>query len=333
MMEKYIPTKKRRQDNDPPWMDAEIKKLILDKKKAWKKWKETGKLKDQAEYKKKVGEMKKRIRKRKNGHERKVAECRRSNPKMFYAFINRSKKTRNKIGPLADEQKRIVTEPEEQANVLNRQYASVFTTNSEELPEIEQVTDGIEINDVEINMEVIKKAIDRLKEQSAAGPDGIPPRVLKEMRNEIALPLEIIFKESMRSGKIPEEWRDAEVTPIFKKGKKSDPANYRPVSLTNVIGKVMERVVKEALTEYLEKNALIVEEQHGFRAGRSPLTNIVEFNNTTTKWLDEGKPYDVLYLDFSKAFDVVPHDKLIKKLEAMGIRGALLRWLKDWLSG
>ena len=98
-------------------------------------------------------------------------------------------------------------------------------------------------------------------------------------------------------------------------------------------GKVMERVVKEALTKYLEDNALIVEEQHGFRAGRSPLTNLVEFNNVTTKWLDEGKLYDVLYLDFAKAFDVVPHDKLIKKLEAIGVRGTLLEWLKDWLSG
>ena len=108
-------------------------------------------MKDQEEYKKKVAETKKRIRKRKNGHERKVAECRRSNPKMFYAFINRSKKTRNKIGPLVDEQKRIVTEPKEQANVLNRQYASVFTESSKEMPEIEPVEDGTEINDVEIN--------------------------------------------------------------------------------------------------------------------------------------------------------------------------------------
>ena len=137
----------------------------------------------------------------------------------------------------------------------------------------------------------------------------------------------------MKSGKIPQEWRDAVVTPIFKKGKKSDPANYRPVSLTNVTGKVMERVVKEALTNYLEENALIVEEQHGFRTGRSPMTNIIEFNNATKKWLDEGKAYDVLYLDFSKAFDVVPHDKLMVKLEAIGIGGALLQWLKDWLSG
>ena len=74
----------------------------MEKKRTWKKWKETGKMKDQQVYKRKVAETKKRIRKRKNGHERKIAECRRSNPKMFYAFINRSKKTRNKIEPLLD---------------------------------------------------------------------------------------------------------------------------------------------------------------------------------------------------------------------------------------
>ena len=95
----------------------------------------------------------------------------------------------------------------------------------------------------------------------------------------------------------------------------------------------MERIVKEALTKHLEENGLITDEQHGFRTGRSPMTNIVEFKNETTKWLDQGKPYDVLYLDFAKAFDKVPHDKLMVKLEAIGVKGNLLRWLNDWLRG
>ena len=175
--------------------------------------------------------------------------------------------------------------------------------------------------------------IDNLKVESASGPDGIPPRVIKELKNEIVKPLTILFQKSMETGKIPDEWRKAEVTPIFKKGKKSDPGNYRPVSLTCVIGKMMERLVKEAMTDHIETNGLISDEQHGFRAGRSAQTNLIEFTNETTKWLDEGKAFDILYLDFAKAFDKVHHEKLVKKLEMVGIDGKLKEWLTDWLRG
>ena len=112
-----------------------------------------------------------------------------------------------------------------------------------------------------------------------------------------------------------DEWRDAEVTPIFKKGSKADPANYRPVSLTVIVGKLMERIVKEALMEYVEKNGHLSDAQHGFRSGRSTQTNLIEFLDVTTKWLDEGKAFDIVYLDFSKAFDKVCHVRLIKKTE------------------
>ena len=187
--------------------------------------------------------------------------------------------------------------------------------------------------EVSIDREVVLRIIGNLKENSAAGPDGIPPRVLKEIQNEIAEPLTILFRKSMDDGQIPDEWRDAVVTPIFKKGKKTDPANYRPVSLTNVTGKIMERIVKETIMNHMEGHRLIAEEQHGFRSGRSVMTNIIEFNNVTTKWLDDGKSYDVLYLDFAKAFDVVCHRRLMMKLETVGIKGKLLKWIGDWLRG
>ena len=136
---------------------------------------------------------------------------------------------------------------------------------------------------------------------------------------------------SMDEGRIPDDWRLANVTPIFKKGKKSEPGNYRPVSLTNVIGKIMERVVKKGIMEYVDKNRILANSQHGFRSGRSVQTNLVEFLNTATRWLDEGKSFDVIYLDYSKAFDKVSHKRLVIKLEEAGIKGKLLAWLIDWL--
>ena len=335
IMSDHIPAKKRRAMKDPPWMDGDIRRCIREKKAAWKKWKETKKEKDRNEYKKKGAETKKKIRKKKNSHEKKVAECRKTNPKMFYAFINRAKKTRSRIGPLTNNDGDVITDPKEQANILNNQYVSVFTRDDGVVPSVEaENANGEKIEDICVDREVVLRVIDNLKEQSAAGPDGIPPRVIKELRNEIAEPLAILFRESLDTGRIPDDWRDAEVTPIYKKkGKKSEAANYRPVSLTNVTGKLMERIVKEALTDFIEKNDLFSDTQHGFRTGRSVQTNLIEFNNETTKWLDEGKSFDVLFLDYAKAFDKVSHQRLVVKLEAIGIKGKLLMWLKDWLRG
>ena len=95
----------------------------------------------------------------------------------------------------------------------------------------------------------------------------------------------------------------------------------------------MERLVRDALMEYVERNGHLSDAQHGFRTGRSTQTNLIEFLDATTKWMDEGKAFDIVYLDFSKAFDKVCHKRLIKKLEDIGIGGKILAWIKNWLSG
>jgi retron-type reverse transcriptase len=137
----------------------------------------------------------------------------------------------------------------------------------------------------------------------------------------------------MDKGEIPEDWKNANVTAIFKKGGKNSPGNYRPVSLTSNICKIMERIIKDDIVNFLEKNQLIFNSQHGFRNKRSCLTNLLEFVEHVAEELDKGEPVDVIYLDFQKAFDKVPHKRLLEKLRAIGIRGILLNWIKQWLSG
>ena len=122
------------------------------------------------------------------------------------------------------------------------------------------------------------------------------------------------------------------VTPIFIKGSKGDPGNYRPVSLTSVCCKMMESIIRDAITEHLDLNKLINASQHGFSKGRSCATNLLEFLDKVTKVVDEGKPLDVIFLDFAKAFDKVPIKRLLKNLYAHGIRGKLLKWIADWLT-
>ncbi len=122
------------------------------------------------------------------------------------------------------------------------------------------------------------------------------------------------------------------MTPIFKKGSRADPGNYRPVSLTSVPGKVMEALVKEELVAHLDRHKLLKKSQHGFMKGRSCTTNLLEFLETVTNVLDGGKCIDVIYLDFSKAFDLVPTKKLLAKVRSHGISGPTLTWLEKWLS-
>ena len=332
LMADHIPMKRKRRFDEPQWLDGEVKRSIQKKKDAWKRMKQTNRQTDIQEYKKMVKEVKKKIKNKKNALERKVMRCRKTNPKFFYAFINSSKKSRGKIGPLKRENGEAVTDPREMAQMLNCQYASVFT-RSEEDNDANEVNSEVLLEDIDITPELTAAAIDKLNEQSASGPDGIPARVLKELKDEIKIPLSILFRQSMDNGIIPEEWRDAVVTPIFKKGSKVIPANYRPVSLTVIAGKLMERIVKDALTDYIEKNGHLSDAQHGFRSGRSTQTNLIEFLDQATKWMDEGKAFDVVYLDFSKAFDVVCHRKLIDKLKNIGIGGKLLAWLSNWLKG
>ena len=132
---------------------------------------------------------------------------------------------------------------------------------------------------------------------------------------------------------MPEVWKLAHVTPIYKKGGKSNPGNYRPVSLTCVVGKLLERLIYKRIIDHLELNKLIKGSQHGFRSRMSCATNLVNFLNFVTGGIDEGNPVDVVYFDFSKAFDKVSISKLLVKLKAYGIKGKLLKWISNWLTG
>jgi hypothetical protein len=162
------------------------------------------------------------------------------------------------------------------------------------------------LGDITITSNKVRKKIQKLRPAAAAGPDGIGPRILQELEQEVVEGLTLIFKKSMSTGAVPADWRCANVTPIFKKGSRSDLGNYRPVSLTSVCCKLLESIIRDGLMSHLERNNLIRPSQHGFLPGRSCSTNLLEFLEKVTKEVDSGKPYDIVFLDFAKAFDKVP---------------------------
>ncbi|CAM4601877.1 unnamed protein product [Caretta caretta] len=219
------------------------------------------------------------------------------------------------------------------AQYLNKYLASVFNEVKEDLRDNGSMTNGNEDMEVDITVSEVEAKLKQLNGTKSGGPDNLHPRILKELAHEIASPLGRIFNESVNSGVVPYDWRITNIVPIFKKGKKSDPGNYRPFSLTSVVCKVLEKFLKEKVVKDIEVNGKWDKIQHGFTKGRSCQTNLISFSEKVTDFLDKGNTVDLIYLDFSKAFDTVPHGELLVKLEKMGINMKIERWIRNWLTG
>ncbi|KAK4822604.1 hypothetical protein QYF61_017336 [Mycteria americana] len=175
-----------------------------------------------------------------------------------------------------------------------------------------------------IQGEKVSDLLHHLDIHKSMGPDGIHPRVLRELAEVLTKPLSIICQQSWLTREVPVDWRLANVMPLYKKGQKEDTGNYRPV---------MKQIILTAITRHKQDNQVIRPSQHAFMKGRSCLTNLISFYDKVTCLVDEGKAVDVVYLDFSKAFDTVPHSILLEKLAAHGLDGRTLCWVKNWPDG
>ena len=163
----------------------------------------------------------------------------------------------------------------------------------------------------------------------ANGPDGIPARFLKDMANDLAPSLTLIYQASLQQGRIPDEWRKALITPIYKNGDRSCPANYRPISLTCIVCKTLEHIISTSIYNHLEEYDILCPEQHGFRRRRSCETQLISTVHDLVTALNNAEQVDAILLDLSKAFDKVPHIRLCHKLSFYGIAGHTLEWIGE----
>ena len=214
-------------------------------------------------------------------------------------------------------------------------FSSVFTREyTSSLPVPETKFNGSErerLGQLVVTPEVVASKINNMKQNKSPGIDGISRSILKETVEQISTPLAHVFNMPLHEGIVPLEWKEANIIPLFKKGSRYKSVNYRPVSLTSVICKLLEKIIRDHMMDFLIKHKLINPSQHGFLKARSCLTNSF-FLEEITKWVDEGSPVDVIYLDFQKAFDKVPHQRLILKLKSHGMGNSIINWIEQWLT-
>ena len=219
------------------------------------------------------------------------------------------------------------------ANLLNKQLASVFSKDDLQsaLSPAEQAHTPFPMLHSPITVEKVTKQLKELDVNKLTGHDGLSPQLLKELSPAISAPLVKLFNLSLTQGKLPRDWKKAIVIPIHKKGSKTSAANYRPISLTCVTCKVMERIVNKRIINHLEANSLISSSQHGFCSKRSVDTNLLESYSLVTDLLEKGVLVDIIQLDLAKAFDKVCHCYLIHRLCTLSLSPNVISWIKDFL--
>ena len=254
--------------------------------------------------------------------------------KRFWSFIKHTRQDMTGIPNLLDDNGMEYTTPLTKAHALNQQFSSVFSkvtpttlkdTTSRLLPP--------SYNPITITTAGISKLLCKLDPRKAPGPDNIIPRVLKELYFSIAPTLQVIYEIFYNDGVVPYDWLHANVCPIYKKGTRKAPLNYRPISLTCIACKIFEHIVTSSVMSHLDNQAILVDNQHGFRRGRSCETQLTELTHDLLTSMHNGRQTDMIVMDFSKAFDKVSHNKLISSLHEYGIDSTTLEWIRSFLSG
>eukprot|EP00745_Piridium_sociabile_P038619 TRINITY_DN7074_c0_g1_i3.p1 TRINITY_DN7074_c0_g1~~TRINITY_DN7074_c0_g1_i3.p1 ORF type:complete len:816 (+),score=128.54 TRINITY_DN7074_c0_g1_i3:312-2759(+) len=332
-MEKHVPSKMSTSRHNQVWINTNIKRLTRRKKRSYKKARKTRNEKDFKRYQ----QLKTTVRQEcKKAHAEYVKEIispdATSNPKRFWRYINSKRCENAGVAPLKNQSGITHSDSKSKADILNDQFSSVFNSNEDKTnikdkgpsthPAMHRIT---------VSENGVLKQLSSLGIHKASGPDEIPTRLLKELALELSPVLTVFFQASLDQGIIPSDWKKAEVVPIFKKGDRNKAANYRPVSLTAVICKTLEHIISSSVRRHLEAHNILTDAQHGFRQKRSCESQLITTVQELARNYDDKDQVDLILLDFAKAFDKVPHERLMYKIGYYGIRGTTLQWIRDFL--
>ena len=328
------------QHRAPIWMKPPPRQLVREKSRAWGEYKQARQVHGRAsEEADRAWESFARANSTLRGYtvnsrsmyEESLASSLGANSKLLHGYIRRKKKGKPPVGPFKVDNL-VVSKPQEVAETLADAFSSVFNDSPPEDPFPHQRAQ-VQMGQFAVSYDAILELLIGLDPSSSPGPDQLHPQFLKSCAGVLAFPLTIIFQRSIATGCVPALWRHSWVSPIYKSGSRCVPLNFRPVSLTCVPCKTLERLVARHMTEYMEENNLLSGRQYGFRAGHSTEDQLLLMYGKISQWVDSGSKVDVVYLDFSKAFDLVSHSLLVEKLVVLGFSAEIVDWVRAFLTG
>ena len=327
LMDKHIPTITIKDQGRPPWFDSETLNMCKKKERLHRKYKASGIPADYTRF----SQCRKKLKLLIEGKMESNLNDDENDPallsKKFWGHLKSTSKS-TRIPQSVHYNGRHRNNPKDQAILFNKYFADQFSESSNYDIDIDWHND--DDNDIDFSLPKIRNLLIQVKPRKAAGPDGIHGMVLKNCAFGLAYPLSKLFQVSYNTGIIPHEWKLANVVPVHKKGTKMDVTNYRPISLTCLIMKIFERIVRDEIL--LKCQGMLNNNQHGFLPRKSCETQMLNFTESLSCSLNNNIQTDVVYFDFSKAFDSVNHDILLMKLKnEYGLNGRLLKFLTDYL--
>lgn len=333
VMEKRVPSKMSASRHSHPWMNTTIRRSIRRKQRAHRKARRTGKKRDMDRYKSMQQEVKFHVRQAHRQYmEDIISDDFTNNSKKFWAYVKSKGQDSAGVAPLKNTDGFLQSNSAKKAEILNEQFRTAFTTEDTSCIPDKGDSPFPAMDDIQVGEGGVRKLLRNLQTAKATGPDSIPAFILKTAADELAPILTRLFQLSLDSGEVPTDWRHAWVVPIFKKGERHLAANYRPVSLTSITSKILEHIIHSSVMKHFDHHNILTDSQHGFRQKRSCETQLIMTVHEIAQQLAQGAQVDVILLDFSKAFDKVPHARLLHKLDYYGVRNNTLKWIAAFLS-
>lgn len=313
----------------PPWYNSKLLNLRNRKNRAFKQYSTTGQVQYHLKYRRLRSEFDRCQRRLYDAYMRRIQSNIRNDPRSFFSYVDQRRKTSGYPQQMSFNG----VSSSNTADTCNL-FAQFFKSVYVPCPDL-NLNDGLggahELGSITLTCNDVLNGLLKLRNKWTIGPDVVPPIVLKRCAGSICKPLLRIFRDSLRSGIFPSHWKISKITPIFKSGSRRQVENYRGIAILPAVGKLFESIVARIVRARLFD--VITPNQHGFMAGRSTTTNLLEFTSYALKVIEAKSQLDVVYTDFSKAFDRVPLDILVNKLSGLGVHHTLLSWIKSYLYG
>jgi hypothetical protein len=327
LMKQSVPRKSQHRTNLPPWVRPKtshcMKQLNTLQNRLKRRPTETiiAKVNDKEE------QVRVLLQENQITYESSLADGR--NSKQIYKYLNCIRKS-TPIPPTIRFGEKMADSDHTQAELFNEYFCSVYETHpvTDESPTI---IPEATLEDFDTSPSTISSILKKLDTNKSRGPDNLPPALFKQTQSLTRSISTTLFNKIKQTSNFPEQWKIGRITPIFKKGNRAYATNYRPITLLNIVPKLLERCIFNAVYPFVSN--LLHTNQHGFRPKRSANLQLLQYLDNIYRGLDKpSTSIKAVYVDFSKAFDKINHDLLLRKLAKIGIGGKLLQLIRSYLT-